>query len=56
MKLALWSAVALAIFPGCGVKSFIATLPDDNFIEERLEDIVEDFTGIKADFTGKSPE
>lgn len=30
--------------------------PDDNPVEESIEDVIENKTGINVDFTGRTPE
>lgn len=41
------------ILSGC---SLFDALPDDNFVEEYIEDVIEEQTGVEIDFTGDSEE
>lgn len=36
--------------------SLFDALPDDNFVEEYVEDVIEEQSGVKVDFTGDSDE
>ena len=48
-------AVYIMFIVGCFFSS-CSWYPHDNALEEFTEDVIQDKTGVKIDFTGSSPE
>lgn len=55
-RVALTILIALSLFGGYSYFNRKLNLPDDNFLEELLEDKIEKELGIKIDLTPKSVE
>lgn len=48
--------VILILISGCHKLNEYFNLPDDNQIEQGIEDVIENETGLVVDFTPNSPE
>lgn len=47
----------IAFLMSCSTLNIVKSLyPEDNFIEEEVEDFIYDETGVEIDFTGSTPE
>ena len=38
------------------IKKTTETIPQDSFVEEAIEDVIMNATGVKIDFSGSTPE
>jgi len=54
MKLLLTSLLLLTV-SGCSQVNKYFGLKDDNDVEQRIEEVIEEETGAKVDFTPESP-
>lgn len=52
-----WTAIALFLLTGCvNVDRVLQNYPHDNFIEEELEEYIQENTGLDIDLSITSPE
>lgn len=59
MILALWMKICLAVTligSFAGIKYYFPNYKDDNIIEEKLEELIKDQTGLDVDVTPLSTE
>ncbi len=47
------SFMLVPMFAGC---QYLSWFPDDNRLEEYVEDVIYEETGVQVDFSGDSPE